>query len=107
MKWWLIIILCLIFHNGYSQRKKAVIKQLTDIIEIDGFLNDKAWEDATVIEDFVGYQPVSGIDSVEVLTGHPHYETALRPHPELVGQFNTTLYLGYGQVLFHPVKHIL
>ena len=62
MKWWLIIILCLIFHNGYSQRKKAVIKQLTDIIEIDGFLNDKAWEDATVIEDFVGYQPVSGIE---------------------------------------------
>lgn len=56
-----LIYIFLLFHSAYSQKKKVVIKQLSDKIEIDGLLNDKAWENATSIEDFVGFQPVSGI----------------------------------------------
>ncbi len=57
----LIVVLLMAVHiSSFSQRKQVKIGHLSGPVQMDGLLNDKAWENATLIEDFVSFQPVSG-----------------------------------------------
>lgn len=81
MKNGLILILVFVFFQNTHSQKKIIIAQISDKIEIDGILNDKAWEEITAIEDFVGFQPVSGIK--------PSVKTKIK-----VGYDRTAIYFG-------------
>jgi len=45
---------------SFSQRKQVKLDHLSGTIVMDGLLNDDAWNNATLIRDFVSFQPVSG-----------------------------------------------
>jgi hypothetical protein len=56
----LVILFLVVSASSFSQKKNVSVDKLKSGILMDGWLNDKGWEDASVIEDFVSFQPVSG-----------------------------------------------
>ena len=57
-----IALFFLIFfsHNVYSQKKTLQAKSITENITIDGKVNEKVWETASVASDFIMFEPDNG-----------------------------------------------
>ncbi len=59
----LLGIAILLSLPSYSiiSRKKLLVNRTTEIPTIDGFLNDKAWVNASVASDFIQVEPYNGV----------------------------------------------
>ncbi|MDI6031990.1 DUF5916 domain-containing protein [Flavobacterium sp. LB2P84] len=57
-----IALFFLIFfsHTVYSQKKTLQAKSITENITIDGKINEKVWETASVASDFIMFEPDNG-----------------------------------------------
>ena len=57
----IIILICFCFSNISAQNKKILdIKRTNNPPKIDGILNDEAWIDADVAQDFIQFSPAIG-----------------------------------------------
>ncbi|PWK19803.1 DUF5916 domain-containing protein [Xanthomarina spongicola] len=58
----LLLTLCLFVSKSFSQEKKSLnIERATIAPKIDGILNDIAWENAELAENFIQYNPDVGV----------------------------------------------
>lgn len=65
------------------KQKQAHLSRLTAVPTIDGVLGDEAWENATVLKDFIQYQPANGPAE------KPGFETKI-----YIGYDDFALYIG-------------
>ncbi len=56
----LIFLLCISAVSAQETKKNVVAKRVTNPPEIDGVLDDEAWKNAEVANDFVMFEPASG-----------------------------------------------
>ena len=55
-----LFFLIFLSHNVYSQKKTLQAKSITENITIDGKVNEKVWETASVASDFIMFEPDNG-----------------------------------------------
>ena len=67
MKNVLFILLIVFSTSVISQETKKTIQigKINQAIKIDGNLNDKAWQNASVATDFIQYEPYNGLSATE------------------------------------------